>query len=83
MVIGIIGVLAAVSVPVMRHFRPGYTATVTKQLLDDLARARQLAISQRTTVYMVFVRSNFWNEPQISPCDSVLTGMRFLPPSVP
>jgi hypothetical protein len=32
-------------------------------LLDDLNRARQLAISQRTDVYMVFVPENFWNDP--------------------
>jgi hypothetical protein len=30
--------------------------------MDDLSRARQLAISQRTTVYMVFVPTNFWND---------------------
>jgi hypothetical protein len=29
-------------------------------MLDGIARARQLAISQRTTVYMVFVPTNFW-----------------------
>jgi hypothetical protein len=32
-------------------------------LLDDVARARQYAISQRTTVYMVFCPSNFWSNP--------------------
>jgi len=37
-----------------------------RQLLDDVARARQLAISQRTTVYMVFVPPtnylNIWTD---------------------
>jgi hypothetical protein len=28
---------------------------------DDVARARQFAIAQRTTVYMVFCPSNFWD----------------------
>ena len=62
-VISIIAVLAALSLPVLRNFKPNYTATATRQLLDDLARARQLAISQRTTVYMVFVPTNFWSDP--------------------
>src|SRR5208283_1034836 len=34
-----------------------------RQLLDDVGRARQLAISQHTTVYMVFVKTNFWLAP--------------------
>jgi len=62
-VISIIAVLAALSLPVLRNFKPNYSATATRQLLDDLARARQLAISQRTTVYMVFVPTNFWADP--------------------
>ncbi len=59
-VISIIGILAAIALPVMNSFKPNYSASATRQLLDDLARARQLAISQRTTVYMVFVPTNFW-----------------------
>jgi prepilin-type N-terminal cleavage/methylation domain-containing protein len=61
-VIAIIGILAALAAPVLHNFKPNYTASVTQQLLTDLARARQLAISQRTTVYMVFVPTNFWKE---------------------
>jgi prepilin-type N-terminal cleavage/methylation domain-containing protein len=60
-VIAIIGLLAGLAAPVLHNFRPNYTASVTQQFLTDLARARQLAISQRTTVYMVFVPTNFWN----------------------
>ncbi len=62
-VISIIGLLAAIAVPVMNTFRPNPSAVVTRNLLDAVTRARQLAISQRTTVYMVFVPTNFWNDP--------------------
>lgn len=62
-VIGIIGILAAIAVPNIHKFRPNVTAAAAQQLMAEVTRARQLAISQRTTVYMVFVISNFWNEP--------------------
>lgn len=62
-VIAIIGLLAGLAAPVLHNFRPNYTASVTQQLLTDIARARQLAISQHTTVYMVFVPTNFWKDP--------------------
>jgi hypothetical protein len=39
------------------------TVSAGRQLLDDVGRARQLAISQHTTVYMVFVKANFWMMP--------------------
>ena len=32
----------------------------TRMMLDGVARARQLAISQHTTVYMVFAPKDFW-----------------------
>jgi prepilin-type N-terminal cleavage/methylation domain-containing protein len=60
-VIAIIGVIAALAMPVIGKFKPNYTASASRQLLDDLARARQLAISQRTTVCMVFVPARFWD----------------------
>lgn len=61
-VIAIIGILAAISMPVLSNFRKGDAMTAaTRQMLDDVARARQLAIANRTTVYMVFVPSNYWN----------------------
>jgi len=62
-VIAIIGLLVGLAVPVLNNFKPNYTASLTQQLLTDIARARQLAISQRTTVYMVFVPTNFWQDP--------------------
>jgi prepilin-type N-terminal cleavage/methylation domain-containing protein len=61
-VLAIIGLIAGLALPVMNNFKPNHTASVTRTLLDELARARQLAISQRTTVYMVFVPTNFWSD---------------------
>src|SRR5262249_54306115 len=49
-VIAIIGIIAAISLPVMHNLKPDPAATGGRQLLDALTRARQLAISQRTTV---------------------------------
>jgi prepilin-type N-terminal cleavage/methylation domain-containing protein len=63
-VIAIIGLLAGLSTPVLKNFRKGdATVSSTRQLMDAVARARQLAVSQRTTVYLVFVPMNFWNDP--------------------
>src|SRR6266478_2449045 len=59
-VISIVGLLAGLAVPVVNNFKPNVVAAATRQLLDDVARARQYAISQRTTVFMVFVPTNFW-----------------------
>lgn len=60
-VIAIIGVIAAIMMPSLKNFRQNdATQGATRQLLDAVARARQLAISQRTTVYLVFVPTNFW-----------------------
>ncbi|HEV2210053.1 MAG TPA: type II secretion system protein [Verrucomicrobiae bacterium] len=64
-VIAIIGILAALAAPILNNFKPNYRATATRQLLDDLGRARQLAISERTTVLMVFVPTNFWNNSSL------------------
>jgi len=62
-VIAIIAIIASIISPVLTHFRKGdATLSATRQLLDDVGRARQLAISQRTTVYMVFVPTNFWDD---------------------
>ena len=60
-VISIIGILAALTVPALKNFgKSDVNISASRQLLDGVARARQLAISQRTTVYMVFVPTNFW-----------------------
>jgi prepilin-type N-terminal cleavage/methylation domain-containing protein len=62
-VISIIGILAAVTLPNLKNFKPNVMAGATSQMLADVARARQLAISQRTTVYMVFLPPGFWEGP--------------------
>ena len=69
-VIAIIGLLAAIALPTIKNFKPDPAAVAGRQLLDDLSRARQLAISQRTTVYMVFVPTNFWLHPAASTWDT-------------
>jgi prepilin-type N-terminal cleavage/methylation domain-containing protein len=67
-VIAIIGVLAAMVAPSLQNFRKGDAlATATSQLLGGVARARQLAISQRSEVYMVFLPTNFWGEVMGAP----------------
>ncbi|HPC53671.1 MAG TPA: type II secretion system protein [Verrucomicrobiota bacterium] len=60
-VIAIMGILAAISLPAIRGLKPNAKVAATRQLLDAVSRARQLAISQRTTVYMVFLSTNFFN----------------------
>ena len=57
-VLAIIGILAGISLPTIHAFKPNPAAVAAQQLLDDVARARQLAISQRTTVFMVFLPQN-------------------------
>jgi len=54
-VISIIGLIAAIAVPSLTSFRPNMLAVASRQLLDDLSWARQRAISEHTTVYVVFV----------------------------
>src|SRR3954447_25647747 len=59
-VISIIGLLVGITLPTIKGFnKPSLMTAATRQLMDDLARARQLAISHRTTVYMVFTPTNF------------------------
>ena len=60
-VIAILGILAALAVPALKNMgKSNIQISASRQMLDDLGRARQLAISQHTTVYMVFVPENFW-----------------------
>jgi len=54
-VISIIGILAAITLPTLNSFRPDQGGVASAQLMADVGRARQLAISQHTTVYMVFM----------------------------
>jgi prepilin-type N-terminal cleavage/methylation domain-containing protein len=63
-VISIMGLLAALAVPALKNLgKSNVQVSAARQLLDDVGRARQLAISQHTTVYMVFVKTNFWLAP--------------------
>jgi prepilin-type N-terminal cleavage/methylation domain-containing protein len=60
-VIAIIGIIAGLSVPLLKNFgKSDVSISASRQMLDDIGHARQLAMSQRTTVYMVFLPTNFW-----------------------
>jgi prepilin-type N-terminal cleavage/methylation domain-containing protein len=60
-VIGIIGFIAVLTLPHVRGFGQANSMTAaTRQLLDDVALARQRAMVNRSTVYMVFVPPMFW-----------------------
>jgi type II secretory pathway pseudopilin PulG len=63
MVIAIMGILAAIALPTIRGLKPNAKAAATRDLLYAVGRARQLALSQRTPVYMVFLSTNFWTDP--------------------
>jgi prepilin-type N-terminal cleavage/methylation domain-containing protein len=94
-VISILGILAALTVPALKNFgKSDTTIGAAQQLLRDVGRARQLAIADHTTVYMVFVPTNFWGEStwladlnNLTPpertlatnmCDYQLTGYAFV-----
>jgi prepilin-type N-terminal cleavage/methylation domain-containing protein len=63
-VISIVGILAAIAMPTIANFRKADSMlAATRQMQDDVERARMLAISQRTKVYMIFCPANFWNDP--------------------
>jgi len=62
-VMAIIGILAAIILPSINSFKPDPAAVASQQLLADIGRARHLAMSQRTTVYMVFLPTNFFGDP--------------------
>lgn len=63
-VLAIIGLLAALSLPAMKGIgKANVLTSATRQMLDDLALARQLAINNRTPVYVVFVPTNIWTLP--------------------
>jgi prepilin-type N-terminal cleavage/methylation domain-containing protein len=58
-VLAIIGVLAAIGLPAMRGMTGSHAIIAgNRQFVDDLAFARQTAIAQHTTVYLVFVPTN-------------------------
>ncbi len=55
-VVVIIGIIAAIGLPSLKGLgQSNYANSAYQQIVDDLALARQRAIKDRTTVYMVFV----------------------------
>ncbi len=55
LVLGIIGAIAAISMPAFKGFGQGNAlAAAERQLADDIGLARQYAIKNRSVVYMVF-----------------------------
>jgi type II secretory pathway pseudopilin PulG len=87
-VISILGILAALTVPALKNLGKSNAAlSASRQLLDGVGRARQLAIANRTTVYMVFVPTNFWGGMSVEQksmaastnlCDRQLSGYTFI-----
>ena len=62
-VISILGILAGLTVPALKNLGKSNAALgASRQMLDAVGRARQLAIANHTTVYMVFVPTNFWGD---------------------
>ncbi len=62
LVITIIGILAALGLPHLKGWGEGNTMTsASRQMMDDLALARQRAISSRSTVYIIFVSAEIAN----------------------
>jgi type II secretory pathway pseudopilin PulG len=66
-VIGLIVLLSGLAVPAIRGLKGGSeTSSASRQLLDDLGLARLKAISERTTVYVVFVPPGYWSNGVIT-----------------
>jgi prepilin-type N-terminal cleavage/methylation domain-containing protein len=67
LVIAIIGFIAALTLPHVAGFgQANSMASATRQLLDDVALARQRAMVNRATVYMVFLSPTFWTNGSYS-----------------
>jgi prepilin-type N-terminal cleavage/methylation domain-containing protein len=61
MVVAIIGFIAVLTLPHVRGYgQANSMAAATRQLLDDVALARQRAMVNRSAVFMVFVPPMFW-----------------------
>jgi len=60
-VLAIIGTLAAIAVPTFKGFGRANAFTAgQRQMVDELRYARQLAIKNRSTVYVLFAPTNSW-----------------------
>src|ERR1035438_10912026 len=53
-VIAIMGIIAAIALPSISALKPNSAAAATRQMRDAVTYARQLAMSQRTTLCSVF-----------------------------
>ena len=63
-VIAIIGAVTAISVPAIKGLTQSHTVnSASRQLMDDLALARQYAINNRSYVYVLFVHPTITNLP--------------------
>ena len=62
-VISIIGLLATLGMPALKGIGQSNTmSAASRQVLDDVALARMMAINGRTTVFMVFVPPSFFDQ---------------------
>jgi prepilin-type N-terminal cleavage/methylation domain-containing protein len=77
-VMAIIGIVAAVALPHMIGMtKANVMSAAARQLLDDVTLARQKAMANRTTVYMVFVPPEFWTGPNLANFNALgATGLR-------
>jgi len=63
-VITILGIIAGLAVPALKELgKSNGNIGASKQLIADVGHARQLAMANHTTVYMIFVKTNFWMAP--------------------
>ncbi|MDB6028829.1 MAG: hypothetical protein JWM68_5052 [Verrucomicrobiales bacterium] len=63
-VIVIIGIMATLAIPALKGLTHSNSITSAgRQLLDDIALARQKAIQNRCKVYIVFIPPSFWAPP--------------------
>ena len=61
-VVGIIAVLTSITLPAMKGLgRSATSKGATRQLMEDLKYARQIALRNRSTVYVVFTPTNIWD----------------------
>jgi prepilin-type N-terminal cleavage/methylation domain-containing protein len=90
-VMAILAVLAVVAVPAIKNLGKSSGAlSASRQLLDAVGHARQLAVKNHTTVFMVFVPTNFWGNVNLNNltlaqltaltnlCDRQLSGYTFI-----
>ncbi|MGP8199918.1 MAG: Tfp pilus assembly protein FimT/FimU [Limisphaerales bacterium] len=76
LVVGIIGLMAAMALPHLSGFTKGNTmATATRQLLDDVGLARQRALVNRSMVCMVFLPADFWTNDSTRFVNSQITNL--------